>query len=55
MPEIIMLYRAVDAGEESHIHSDIPASIVTDIRIVFCPWCGRNVEELYGKHVDSLY
>ena len=53
--EIIMQYRAVDAGEESHIQSDIPVSLIIDIRIIFCPWCGSNAEKWYGKSVDSLY
>jgi hypothetical protein len=53
--EIVMQYRAVDVGNEGRLHSDIPVATVLDIRIVFCPWCGRNAEEWYGQHVDSLY
>lgn len=54
-PEFILQFRAVDKGEESHIQSDISASVVMDIRIVFCPSCGVNLEEFYRKHIDSLH
>ena len=54
-PEFILQYRAVDIGKESHIQSDISASIIVDVRIVFCSWCGVNLEKWYGKHIDSLY
>jgi hypothetical protein len=54
-PEITMQYRAIDAGKELLIESEIPIATVMDIRIVFCPWCGRNGEEWYGDEVDSLY
>jgi len=53
-PEVTMQYRAVDIGEELEVKTDSPVSTVVDIRIVFCPWCGRNVEKWYGADVDSL-
>jgi len=54
-PEFILQYRAVDKGKESHIHSDIRASVIIDVRIVFCSWCGVNLNKWYGKHIDFLY
>ena len=53
-PEITMQYRAIDPSEKLPV-TDIPISTVVDIRIVFCPWCGQNVETWYGKDVDTLY
>jgi hypothetical protein len=53
-PEITMQYRAIDPSETLPV-TDIPISTVVDIRIVFCPWCGQNVETWYGKDVDTLY
>jgi hypothetical protein len=56
MPEVTLQCRVVDRGQESSIKSDnYPVSIVTDIRIVFCPWCGRNVEEWYRREIDALF
>jgi hypothetical protein len=54
-PEVAMQYRAVAIGEELEIKTKSPVSTVVDVRIVFCPWCGRNVEEWYGSNVDSLH
>jgi hypothetical protein len=54
-PAFILQYRAVDKGEETQIQSDIPASIIIDVRIVFCSWCGVNLYKWYGKNIDSLY
>ena len=54
-PEVTLQCRAVDKGQEAPIKSDNPISIVTDIRIVFCPWCGRDVEKWYRKEVDDLF
>jgi uncharacterized protein (UPF0212 family) len=48
-------YRAVDKGKENCIQSDVPASIIIDVGIAFCPWCGSNLEKYYRKHVNSLY
>lgn len=53
-PEITMQYRALDPTDELPV-TDFPISAVMDIRIVFCPWCGQNVEAVYGKHIDDLY
>ena len=53
-PEVTLQYRAVDMGEELEVKTNSPVCTVVDVRIVFCPWCGRNVEEWYGPEVDSL-
>jgi hypothetical protein len=53
-PEITMQYRALNPLDELPV-TDFPISTVMDIRIVFCPWCGQNLETFYGKHVDDLY
>lgn len=55
-PEVTLQCRVVDKGQEGAIDCDnYPISIVTDLRIVFCPWCGRNVEKWYRKEVDTLF
>jgi hypothetical protein len=54
-PEVTLQYRAVDKGDEEFIKSERVMSCVIEVRIVFCPWCGQNVEEWYGKYVEVLY
>jgi hypothetical protein len=55
-PEFILQFRAVDMDQEfPFINTDFPISTVIDLRIVFCPSCGVNLEKFYGKFVDSLY
>jgi len=44
-PDFVLQVRAVDIGNESHIQSDAPTSIIIDIRTIFCPWCGVKLEK----------
>ncbi len=53
-PAVTMQYRAVDAGDEKHVHAEVMMSLVIDIAIVYCPWCGYNVRKWYGKDADAL-
>ncbi len=53
--EFQIQYRTVDKGLEDHIQSDVPASIIVDSRIVFCPSCGVNLAKFYEKYVDELF
>jgi hypothetical protein len=52
--EITLQYRAVDPHDQLPL-TDFPIATVVDVRIVFCPWCGRNAEEWYGKYASSLF
>ena len=54
-PDIVMQYRAVNLEEENQVDSKVMMSLVTDIAIIFCPWCGRNVRKWYSKYVDELF
>jgi hypothetical protein len=57
-PEFTLQFRTVDKGNEQFISSSemaIPFSTVVDVRIRFCPWCGRDLETWYGDAVDDLY
>lgn len=47
-PEFTLQFRAVDAEKEFPvIQSEMPISTVVDVKIVFCPWCGINLEKWY--------
>jgi len=54
-PEFVIQQRAIDKNIESLPVTDYPISIVSDVRITYCPWCGRHLRKWYGKHVDELY
>jgi hypothetical protein len=57
-PAFFMQVRAVSAEDQSRLQglpSDIPFSLVTQIGIRFCPWCGKNLQRFYGKAIDSLH
>lgn len=56
-PEFVIQQRAIDM--EIDVRSfpavDYPISIVSDVGINFCPWCGRNLKKCYGKYIEQLY
>jgi hypothetical protein len=53
--EVVLQFRSVDSALESHLPNiPIPLSLCTDLRIVYCPWCGTNVEAHYERWVDLL-
>lgn len=54
-PDFTFQVRVVDMGLEGSVKSDNPLSLITDVRFVFCPWCGRNAEQFYRGSVDALY
>ena len=54
-PEFTLQYRAFDPGDKVEFMSQDPIASVIDIRLQFCPWCGRNLLKWYGNIVDDLY
>lgn len=54
-PEFIMQYRAIGMGQSIEFSSEDPIASVIDVRLQFCPWCGRNLEKWYGNSVEDLY
>jgi hypothetical protein len=53
-PYFRIQYRAVDPGCENSVSSPNPVSVVSEIGIIFCPWCGRDLKTIYAKNVDEL-
>jgi hypothetical protein len=53
--EFLIQHRAIEPELESSIQSENPVSVVSEIGILFCPWCGRDLNKIYGKHVDALH
>jgi hypothetical protein len=53
--EFTLQFRAVDKGTEQSVTSEHPISLVEDIGMRYCPWCGRDLEVWYGEVIDRLY
>lgn len=54
-PAFTLQYRAIEQGDEKLITSQKPVSTVVEVGLQYCPWCGRDLERWYEKHVDELY
>ncbi len=54
-PEFILQHRSLDNEVESLPETEFPMSIVSEVYVDYCPWCGRMLDKWYGKYVDELY
>lgn len=54
-PEFIIQHRAVDKEIALLPPTDYPVTTISELWISYCPWCGRQLDEWYGKNVDELY
>jgi len=54
-PEFTLQCRAIDLDVQNIPITDFPITTVLDSRILFCPWCGRNLRKWYRKDIDALY
>lgn len=54
-PQFTLQYRAVERGLEKSVVAEVPTSIVLDVQLQYCPWCGRRLGKWYSKHIDALY
>lgn len=53
--EVVLQFRSVDYAMEGHLPNiPFPISLCTDMRIVYCPWCGTNVEAHYERWAHLL-
>jgi hypothetical protein len=52
-PAFILQFRALSPGK-SLSHTESPVSLVSDVQIQFCPWCGANLEKTYVKNIRDL-
>ena len=47
-------FRSVEKGKEKNVKSEVPISYTIEPRILFCPWCGRNLAKHYKKQIEEL-
>ncbi len=52
--EFILQHRILPKGMESEMDSELHLPLVSETRIHYCPWCGRDLGKWYGKHIDAL-
>jgi hypothetical protein len=50
----VLQHRAADPGVIVTTEPLAPVSLITDIGIQYCPWCGVRLEKWYGKNTDRL-
>jgi hypothetical protein len=53
-PMILMEFRAVDVEQKADFNTSYPVTLSTEIRLIFCPWCGKNAVKWYAEYVDEL-
>lgn len=52
-PAFILQHRALDAGIPPP-RTDFALSLVSDVHIHFCPWCGANLRKCYRNNLRDL-
>ena len=50
----ILQFRALDPGKSGPAYTESPMSLVSDIHIQFCPWCGANLCNTYDSSLREL-
>jgi hypothetical protein len=46
----IVQHRAVENVESFHLTTTSPVSLISEMHITFCPWCGKLLEQVYGSN-----
>jgi hypothetical protein len=52
-PAFILQHRALDPGVPAP-QTDSPLSVVSDVHISFCPWCGADLKRAYRDNFREL-
>lgn len=50
----VIQHRALDSGENPPAFSPVPLSLISDLVIQFCPWCGTRLDEFYRGTVEQI-
>jgi hypothetical protein len=50
----VVQHRALEPGGEPPKHAPSPLSLISEMRISYCPWCGTNLVEHYGKDREIM-
>lgn len=50
----IIQHRAIEPGAEPPSFTKSPLSLVSQMHIQFCPWCGTELDEFYGASPEIM-
>jgi hypothetical protein len=50
----IIQHRTMELGEEPPSFSKSPLSLISQMHIHYCPWCGIRLEEFYGANPEIM-
>jgi hypothetical protein len=53
-PYFIWQHRALERERETEIQAPFDVALVSDIGLIFCPWCGKNLRRFYHRHTEEL-
>ena len=53
-PEFLIQFRAIGDGERLSVSSPEAILTETQIGILYCPWCGRKLEQWYRRDLAEL-
>ena len=50
----ILQHRALEPGDELPVSIQIPVSVISEVYISFCPWCGCALARHYKRWIEEL-
>lgn len=54
-PAFFLQWRGMENGEDtSSLSSAVPLELATELGILFCPWCGVDLNKFYRKCVGQM-
>jgi hypothetical protein len=53
-PLFLLQHRSVDVDDEGPKHHPHPLTLVSQVGILFCPWCGANLAAFYNNDFQAM-
>jgi hypothetical protein len=53
-PVFMIQSRSVDADDEGPRNHPRPLTLIAELHIQFCPWCGRRLADVYRDAIDLI-
>lgn len=50
----LLQHRAVEPGDESRVDASAPLSLLSELQMRHCPWCGKGLEEWYADRWRTM-
>jgi len=50
----ILQHRAVERDDKGPRNHPRPISLISEVHIHYCPWCGRRLHEFYANRLPSM-